>query len=935
MLAGGASNLFGRYRECRVLDRLLVGGGFDRGSVLVLRGESGVGKTALLEYVLERSYGWRAAWATGTESEMELAFAGLHQLCLPFLDRLERLPVPQQDALRVAFGLTRGSTPDRFLVGLAVLSLLGDAADERPLLCLIDDVQWLDDASAQCIGFVARRLLAEPVVMVFAVRVPSVEGPLSELPVLEVEGLGDHDAAMLLDSVSQGPLDAQVRDRIVAETRGNPLALVELPRGLTPTQLAGGFGLPQGRPLAPRVEQRFLERTRLLSAETQRLLLLAAAEPVGDVNVLWRAAERLGIDRNTALREDTESLVEFGGRVRFRHPLVRSAVYRAAAPGDRRAIHAALADATDPVSDPDRLAWHHAQATSGSDETVASELEVSAARARGRGGIAAAAAFLERSAELTADPARRGERAMAAAQAAFDAGAPQAASELLATAKMCPLDEHQQATLDRLRARVEYARTRGRGGAATLLASAKRLEPIDLQLARETYLEALWAAVRAGRFGNPGELTKVAQAAGAAPASIGPQRAIDLLLDGLVARATNGYAAAVPLLTEAVAALRREGLAGYDIGWCWLACQTAMDLWDDEACAELSGSLADVARDTGALVALPFALNYVAAHRLFAGEFAAAAQLIDEADAISHATGNARVADFSVLLAAWRGQQNRVAQLRETSIQDATQRGDGLAVAAVEWAVAVLNNGLGAYGEALASAQRASDHDALGFGVWVLPELVEAAARSGEPEIAREALEQLTMRTSLSGTQWAAGIEARSRALISDDDDAERFYTEAIERLGRCRITVHLSRARLIYGEWLRRQNRRSDAREQLRAAYELFEAMGADAFAERTRRELLATGETVRQRAASARDALTDQEAVIARLAGEGQTNPEIAAQLFLSPRTVEWHLRKVFSKLDVSSRKQLRAALGHDQGRSGSRTRQFGRRPVADQHP
>jgi DNA-binding CsgD family transcriptional regulator len=900
--------LHGRRDECDALERVVGRAEAGQGSVLVLRGESGVGKTALLEYVSERACGFQIARAGGVESEMELAFAGLHQLFgAPLLDRLEHLPVPQGDALRLAFGLTEGPAPERFLVGLAALSLLSDVAEERPLVCLVDDVQWLDRASVQALAFVARRLGAERLGMVFALREPSAERELDGLPELALEGLGDHAARLLLASAVPGRLDPQVRDRIVVETRGNPLALLELPRGLTPAELGGGFGLPDAGPLASRIELSFLRRLRSLPDETQQLLLVAAAEPVGDLTLVLRAAERVGIGSDAMAPAETAGLIELGVRLRFSHPLVRSASYRAASTEDRRRAHAALAEATDPGNDPDRRAWHRAHAATAPDEAVADELERSADRAQGRGGVAAAAALLQRAAELTPDPGRRGVRALAAAQAKFDAAAHDAADELIAIAALCPLDELPRARLERLRAQITFARTRGSDTPALLCAAAKRLEPLDSELARETYLEALWAAVRSGRFGNYGGPVEVAKAARAAPARWQPPRTIDLLLDGLVARFTQGYTASLPLLERALDAFRAESFRGENMAWCWLACQIAMDLWDDEACAEIAGELAESARDSSALTVLPFALNYSAAHQLFAGDFGAAKQLIEEADAIAAATGNARIADLSVLLAAWRGDRDLTHELREAIIQEATARGEGLAVEMAEWAAAVLHNGLGEYGDAAAAAGRAYDQDGLGFVGWVLPELIEAAVRSGDSNLAATAFERLAERTRLSSTEWARGIEARSRALLSEGDVAEDLYLEAIEQLGRSRVVVHHARAQLIYGEWLRRENRRVDAREQLRAAHSSFEAMGADAFAERARHELLASGETVRKRRNDARGELTPQEAQIARLARVGRTNPEIGAQLYLSPRTIEWHLRKVFAKLDISSRREL----------------------------
>ena len=900
----------GRNRECETLDGLLEAPRSGRSSVLVVRGESGVGKTSLLEYLLARASGFRTARAAGVEVDTELAFAGVQQLCASMLGDLAQLPTPQREALRVAFGLSEGPAPDRYLVGLAVLTLLSQASEERPLLCVVDDAQWLDTASVQCLAFVARRLLAEPVTMVFAVREPGEQEALSGLPELVVRGLGNRAARLLLASRVPGPVDEQVRDRFVTEARGNPLALVELPRLLTPAALAGGFGLP-GAPLAIRIERGFLVRVRSLPEETQLLLLLAAAEPVGDPTLLWRAAELLGIGADAVATAETAGLIEFGAGVRFRHPLVRSAVYRAAAVHDRHRVHRALAAVTDPALDPDRRAWHHAQATAAPDESVASELERSAERAQRRGGVAAAAAFLERAVELTPDPAPRGVRALAGAHAKFEAGAFDAASELLATAAMSPLDELQRARAERLRGGIAYALTRGRDALELLLSAAKRLEPLAPALARETYLEAMFVATRIGRLGHGDELLRVAEAARGAPPAPPPPCPVDLLLDGLITRSTEDFAAAVPLLKQAIDAFRREGLRIEGKWWCWLACEAAMNMFDYEAGAELSAGFAEIARDTGALAALPWALDYLAAHRILAGEFGEAAQLVQEGDEITAAIGAARIGGASVLLAAWRGDRAHTLELRDASIKDATERGEVLPVVIAEWSTVVLYNGLGAYRDALLAARRASESDVLGLGVWALSELVEAATRSHEPSLAARALERLASHTSVIDNDWAAGIQARSRALLAAGEAAEGLYREAIECFARARLPVDLARARLLYGEWLRRDDRRVDARQQLRLAHEFLDSIGASAFAERARRELLATGESVRAHAPDARDELTAQEGLIARMARDGQTNVEIGSQLFLSPRTVEYHLRKVFMKLSISSRRELLAAL------------------------
>ena len=903
-----------RARQCMALDELLAEVRAGRSRVLVVRGDAGIGKTALLSYAADAAPDFLVARAEGVESEMELPFAALHQLCGRMLNRSSSLPGPQRDALGVAFGLRSGSAPDRFLVGLAVLGLLAEVAAEQPLLCLIDDAQWLDQTSAQVLAFVARRLDAESVTVLFGTRDPGAVPGAARLPELTLGGLGDADARALLASVIPGRLDDRVRDRIVAEARGNPLALLELPRGVTAAELAGGFAVAGAATLAGRIEQSFQRRIAPLPEMTQRLLLLAAAEPTGDPALLWRAARHLGVSADAAGPAEADGLLTVAARVTFRHPLVRSAVYQAAPAADRRRVHQAIAEATDPGTDPDRRAWHRAQAAAEPDEDIAAELERSASRAHGRGGLAAAAAFLQRAAALTPALQARAARALAAAQATYEAGMPDAAVEQLAIAEAGPLSELERARLERLHAQIAFTRLRGSGAPQLLLQAARRLGPRDAALARETYLEALWAAIRTGRSGSGHTAREVAEAALAAPLAADPPRAVDLLLDGLAARSTEGYTAGVPALQRALSALRAgNGDGDGDTRWLWLGCHTAMDLWDDEACRTLAARHVQQAREAGALTMLPFALNYVAAHHIFAGEFTAAADLLDEADTITAATGNVRMADFSLLLAAWRG---RASGEFEAGMQDAAARGEGLAMASAEFASAVLHNGLGQYQAALNAARRGCTHDELGFGVWVLPELIEAAVRIGENEAAAVALHQLSERTSLSASQWAHGIEARSRALMTDGQAAEDLYQEAISQLGRSRMTVHLARAHLIYGEWLRRENRRADAREQLRTAHQMLATMGADGFAERAARELRATGERVRNRTTGSPVQLTARETQIARLAGNGQPNREIAAQLFISPHTVEYHLHKIFAKLAISSRNQLHSVLAN--GRS-----------------
>jgi DNA-binding CsgD family transcriptional regulator len=911
------TGLYGRRSECQSLGRLLDDLRRGQSRVLVLRGEAGVGKTALLDYLVANASGCRIVRASGVESEMELAFAGVHQLCAPVLSHLTRLPAPQRDALGTAFGLAANAAVDRFLVSLAVLSLLSEVAEEQPLVCVVDDAQWLDRASAQVLGFVARRLLAEPVALVFAVRHPSEDKDLGSVPVMIVGGLSDADARALLESATLGRLDERVRDRIVAESGGNPLALIELPKGLTAAELAGGFGRPDARPVANLIEQSFLRRVRALPVETQRLLLAAAAEPVGDMTLLWRAAEVLGIGADAATPAAADGLIELGARVRFRHPLARSAAYRAAGLGERQEIHRALAEVTDPSVDPDRRAWHRAQAAIGPDETVAGELERSAGRAQARGGVAAAAAFLERATDLTPDPERRGARALAAAQAKFEAGAADAAQGLLATAELGPLDELQRARVARMRAHIVFARNRGSDAPALLLDAAKRLETLHAGLAREAYVEALGAEIFVGRLGAR-DGPRIAEAARAAPPGPEPPRPADLLLDGLATRFTAGYAAGVEPLRRALQLFRRQPGRSKDgvIRWLWTACPVApeplaADLWDDESWHDLATHAVRLARDAGALATLPVALSYRASVHVHAGEFAAASVLIEEANSISEATGHAPLRYTSLTLAAWRGEEGPARRLIEAAVKEAHTRGEGRALGLAGYAGAVLYNGLGRYQAALDAARQACDYDDLGFFGWSLIELIEAAVRSGVSDRATAALDHLAERARAAGTDWALGTLARSRALLEAGPAAEALYREALERLERCRIVVHLARAHLVFGEWLRRRNRRVDAREQLRVAYEMLDRIGARAFAERARGELLATGETVRKRTVEAREVLTAQEAQVARLAAQGRTNPEIGAQLFISSRTAEYHLHKVFAKLGISSRRSLRDAL------------------------
>jgi DNA-binding CsgD family transcriptional regulator len=908
-MAAGAG-LIGRDSELAAIEGLLEAVRAGESRVLVLRGDPGVGKTALLERAVEIASGCTVVRAAGLEEEMELAFAGLQLVCAPMLGLLDRLSAPQQAALSTALGLDEGPAPDRFLVGLAVLSLIAEFAQIQPLVCLIDDAHWLDRSSAQTLTFVGRRLQAESVALIVATRGKEA---LAGLPERSVEPLGDSDSQRLLQTSLGVPLDEQVRDRIIAEAGGCPLALLELPRVLSPAQLAGGFALPGALPITERIEERYLLRVDGLARDSLTLLLIAAAEVTGDPLLLWKAAERLGIASDAAADVEGTGLCELDPRIRFIHSLARSAVYRTASPEQRRAVHGALAEATDPTLDPDRRAWHRAHATAGLDEDVAAELERSAARAQARGGLPATAVFLERSASLTPSPARRAGRALAAADAKYRAGALDEARALIALAETGSRDELLHARIALLRGQMAFGSSDVAEAPALLLETARGFEPLDPKLARETYLDALSAANFAGRLASNVDLPQVAAAALAGPAAARSPRAPDLLLDGLSALLVQGYEKAAPMVRKALTAmLDGELTVAESVRWSFIACRTAHDVWDDHAWDALSERQLEIVRDAGGISALPLALSQRIGFQLHAGQFKAAAMLVDELDAIAEATEDALPRYGAFALAGWRGDESDARQLREVITDEALRRGEGMGLSLAAHTDAVLCNGLGQYEQALAAAEQASSYPPeLGFGNWSLVELIEAAVRSGEPSRAENAITRLLSGTGPSATDWALGVAARSRALLADDQDAESLYIEAIDRLGRSRGAVALARARLIYGEWLRRKQRRTDARDQLRHAREMLVSIGAEAFAERARRELLATGEKVRKRDVTTRDDLTPQETQIAQLAAEGLSNPEIGERLFISPRTVEYHLGKVYSKLNINSRNKLQGVL------------------------
>ncbi|PSK96784.1 regulatory LuxR family protein [Murinocardiopsis flavida] len=879
-------SLIGRHDEINRLLVLVRAAEQGEGGVLVLRGEPGIGKSALLDHLEHAApEGFQIIRASGSEFEGELPFAALHQLCVPVLAHLETLAAPYRDSLLVAFGLSDGA-PDPFRVGLAALELLAAAATERPLLCVVDDAHWMDAASAKALTFLARRIAAEPIAMVFAARHQDAARGLDELPGLTVGGLSDAHARALLAEEKTTTLDERVRDRLLAEARGNPLALIELPK-------AGGFALPTPSPVASRIERSFRARMVELPLDARLLLILASADPTGDPGLLWAAALRLDIDVPVAsAAAEASGLVRFDTRARFCHPLARSAAYGAAEPERRQAAHRALADATDPVAAPDRRAWHRAQATTGPDEQVATELESSASRAQARGGVAAAAAFLSRAAALSLAPGKQTERTLAAARATLEAGGANAAEDMLASIDTETLDDPQHASVDLLRGRIAFVRgadgvTRG---SELILRAGQRLAASDPEQSRRCFVAALEMGLVVGRAA--GVMDRVLAAARSAPPASRPPD----LLDALVLLSTEGHRTGVPAL--------RQVLTGCDSDWTRvpaLAAVLAGELWDLDLHAAVTDWLVRTGRDTGSPMTIRLGLSQVAISAVFAGDFGRAMAAIAEEEAIADALGDLPQLYPRGHLAAMRGRRQEVLDL----FSEVMSRGTGQLTANAHWATAVLYNGLGDYPVALDAATRAVAGGDLFLTGIALPELVEAAVRCGENAVAQSALESLIERTEPAGTAFARGVAAGARALVSD---AEADYVEALEHLTGSSLALHLARAHLRYGEWLRRAGRRRDAREHLRTAHEQLSGIGLEAFARRAADELRATGEVARSRSEHTYDRLTMQEMHIARQVAAGATSKEVATRLFLSPRTVDAHLRNIFRKLGITSRRQLK---------------------------
>jgi len=910
--------LVNRVYETAALNALLEAVRLGMSGALVLRGEAGIGKTALLERAVSSASEFRVVRALGIESEMELSFAGLHQMVAPFLPRLDRLPTPQHEALASAFGLMAGRPPDRFQVGLATLTLLADAAAEQPLLCIVDDTQWLDLESAEVLGFVARRLVADRIALLFAVREPAERRvPLSGLPELHIGGLLAQDVRSLVATVVAGPLDGKVAERIISETAGNPLAILELTAELTPHQLLGAALLPEPLPIGNRLQQRFLRQVGDLPADTQTFLLLAAAETSGDPVLVWRAARQLRLEPNAVAAAEAKRLIVVGPRIAFRHPLIRSAIYHSAPPAERRRMHAALAAASDTITDPDRRAWHRSAAAVAPDEEVAEELSHAGERAQRRGGYASSAAFFGRAAELTPDPGGRALRLLAAAQSALLAGAPDRAQSLLDDAMPELKDPLQRAVARSLEAGVLFGLGQGGQTALIRLEAARSMAPFDVTLARQTLLGALEGAVYIHPATTGPVLREIACEAVALPRPHQtPARPMDFLLDGCAALITSGYTAGAPLLKRAIQPMMHEELdATEGLRWLGLALLAAYTVFDDDAVNALATRWVRLSREHAALTILPIALAYLGGAELLAGRLSECEALSELSLEISAATGNlgmlGAAARGTPLLLAWRGGEPQARASAAAHLADAVARGHDGSVSFAHYEFMFLELGLGRYQAALENALPIFRDEPLATGSWVLPNLIEAAVRTGNRAVAQKALDRLSERASLSGTPVALGFLARSRALLAGDSDAEPFYRESIDRLGRSPTKPELARTHLLYGEWLRRQGRRRDAREQLRTAYDMLASMGIEAFSERARVELLATGERARKRTVETRVELTPQERQIARLVRDGARNQEIAAQLFISPSTVQYHLVKVFRKLGVTSRTQLARVL------------------------
>jgi len=906
--------LLGRQAESAAIDELLAAARDGLSGVLLLTGEPGIGKTRLLEYAAAAAADLRVIWLTGVESETQLGFGALHRLLRPFLDRLPGLPGPQRDALRAAFGLSGGEPPDRYLVGLGTLTLLSGVAAEHPVACLVDDVHWLDRESAEALAFTARRLHADALAFVFAGRPEAgAQGAFAALPGRRVGGLEPLDGRALLALGVDGSLDPVVADRLVAGTGGNPLALTELTVQLSPEQLAGVASLPARLPVSRMLDAYFRAAISALPPDTRTLLLLVAAAQAQDAALIWRAAGALGLTARAARSAVERGILAREPRLAFRHPLLRSAVYADADPGQRRQVHAALAAACASAGAAERSAWHRAEAAAGADDEAAAALEAAADLARTRGGYSEQALFLARAAELTTAPGRRAGRLLAAADAYLISGDPAAAEVMLDTAAHLT-DPVSRARALRTRAMIELFHVRVASVPAMMLDAVTELGGQDPRMAWDLLFGAMHAALMAREHVSGTTLADVAKVTAGAwhdPDAAGWSP--DLLMEGLARRVAEGHAQAVPVLRQALARLRAcPVLKETGIPVSVLVSFASDELWDIEALREIAGRLAAADRGQGALFALGQTLLVAAQGEIVAGRLAEAGACYDEADDFFAATGFPAGGPVNrALLLAWTGREDElgIAMAGITSLADSFGQGH-----LRNWglhALAVLDLGLGRYQSALGHAMEVYRDDPPGVGNVVLPLIVEAGVRAGQHEAAAVALTRLTERARAAGTPWGLGLLARCEALMSAGEQAEARYRESVELLSQVPVALDLARTRLLFGQWLRRRRRRGEARQHLRAAHQVFDSCGAVPFAEQARAELLATGEHARTRTLPDPGDLTAQERQVAILAARGSTNAEIASRLFITVSTVEFHLNKVFRKLGISSRRQIASRL------------------------
>ncbi len=911
-----AGDLVGRTEERALLDELAtrVSAGFS--GALVFIGEPGVGKTHLLRHLRDTTAGVGMPWISGAQSELRLGFAALHRLVLPYLDRLDRLSGPHRTALEVTFGLAEGPPPNRFLVGLGALALLSRVAMERPLICLVDDAQWLDPESLAVLGFVARRLHADHIGLVFSARAHAGDlTALAGLPTREVGPLDRSSAHAVLDEVVPGELDPRVSARMIDETGGNPLAMIELARELTAEQLAGRFPLPRRLPVGRRVDVHFLAQIAMLAQEARTVLLVAAASSDDNPSMVWRAAALLGLASEAADEALRQGIVSLEPRIMFRHPLIRSAVYDGATLDERHRVHEALAMVARGDGDDDRAAWHRAAAVTAPDETIAADLEASAKRAQRRGGYTMQAAFLTRAAELSTESKRRALRYLAAAEAYLAAGDGPLAEALLDLATPGLDDAGMHVSVQRMRASIAVFFSQHKDVPAILLDAARTVDAADHVLVRQILFDAMQAAVVAREYTVGATLGEVADAV--LVASRDPRRpaaANDLLLDGFASRISGSYAEAVPLLRAAVATLFTDATSAVDIPSTILGWFAADDVWDEQGRRAMFERAQALERRHGALGAMRITLAGLAISQVWAGQMTDAENSHGEAAEISALIGVPPPATTGVLLEvrAWQGREDESRAIASSTAQWGRERGASILEIFALMGLTVLELGLGRYPQALGWSLQIYDDDPPGFGNRILPDVVEAGVRGGDREAAQAALVRLTERATAAGSPWALGLLARSTALLAADAEAETYYHEAIRLLSETAVRTELARTHLLYGEWLRRRKRRRDAQLQLRIACDMFTAMGAVAFAHRARSEQSASGQSKHNvPQADNPSGLTPQEIQVARQAGAGATNAEIASRLYITTSTVEYHLSKVFRKLGITSRRQLATAL------------------------